>query len=1160
MRLKWINTLFAVAVLGLGFNEARAAEDKSRYPALFHRAAAEFDVPADVLMGLAFAETRWAHLTWPAGETASPCNGMPRPLGIMSLWDNQWFGHSLREGAALIGQPIETVKADVFQNIRAGAAVLRKLYNEQPLPEGTDRREIESWRNAIIAYCGIPQPDLAAQHALDVFAHMNRGYHKYGIEWPGRRVNLEPARDAVRRVKDAEKGRRGKGERERALAQGADPLFPLSPLPLFNNEPPPPEQQRFLPAAQPDYPGALWRQAYPGHWYTTGVGRYFVVIHDMEGYYLSTISYFQRETTQASAHYCVNGKTDYVGDAPPGEITQMVEERFWAWHVSCWNRYMLGIEHEGFANNPAWYTEEQYQASADLTRYLCDKYSIPKDRNHIIAHGEHLNATWRSWMAANWPQIDTSCNTHYDPGQHWDWPHYMALVIGDVNNAAVATVSAPDSVAPGASFTATVTMQNTGTKVWTSDATPHRLGSQSAQDNTRWGLSRVNLPSTPINPGASAAFTFTCTAPTNLGSYAFDWRMVEEATEWFGATATKTISVAIQPPNILIQPTNVIRNPGESATFIVAAGGTGPRTYQWRKNGVNLVNGGNVSGATTAVFTLNNVQLADAGFYSAAISNPGGTTVSQDGQLLFVTTQPTPPGSGAGLRALVFDNADFTSMKRARIDATVNFDWADGAPSSTTDADSFSIRWLGQVEPRYSQTYTFHTRSDDGVRLWVNGVLLIDKWQDQSLAEWTGSIALEAGRRYDMRMDYFENSGAASAQLWWSSASQVKEIIPGTQLYRPPPAVATLTNRFVSAGTLVSFTVFATNADPWLSSQPLTDFNDYADGQDDVMFRNPSYSGSTDQFLDSAETNYAAVITALPAGNASVAALKARWAFTNGAVNPWLRLTTANMPILPNPAIDLTQSLWFDVQADRNVKIALGVRESGTTSALGGDGTQNGPIEFVGVTGAPGGVPVPTRTVAAGAWTTLRFDLSRELAALFAGTGANGVLSSTNNRGALEHIAIVPLAGAGLYRVHLDNFLSVVNNRLTFALEPGAPAGASLNPTNGQFTWAVPAAQPPGTYPITVRVPDTGSPAWTVTQTFYVVVGGLPPLRIVRGPDAAVTLSWDSLPGQRYRLQHKPSLVGASWQSLAETIANGTTASHIDSPVASQRFYRLIVE
>src|SRR5262245_17986759 len=70
---------------------------EANYPALFNQAAAEFKVPPDILKGIAFAETRWEHLTWPPGETGSPDTGMPRPYGIMSLWDNQYFGHSLIE-------------------------------------------------------------------------------------------------------------------------------------------------------------------------------------------------------------------------------------------------------------------------------------------------------------------------------------------------------------------------------------------------------------------------------------------------------------------------------------------------------------------------------------------------------------------------------------------------------------------------------------------------------------------------------------------------------------------------------------------------------------------------------------------------------------------------------------------------------------------------------------------------------------------------------------------------------------------------------------------------------------------------------------------------------------------------------------------------------
>ena len=143
--------------------------------------------------------------------------------------------------------------------------------------------------------------------------------------------------------------------------------------------------------------------------------------------------------------------TELAEDIP---ATQMVEERFWAWHASCWNRYMLGIEHEGFANNPAWYTEEQYQASADLTRYLCDKYSIPKDRNHIIGHNEKQNANWVAWMNTNGIGMDPSCNTHTDPGVFWNWTYFMSLIIGGpgITNQPLSRV-----VQPGTSTSFTVT-------------------------------------------------------------------------------------------------------------------------------------------------------------------------------------------------------------------------------------------------------------------------------------------------------------------------------------------------------------------------------------------------------------------------------------------------------------------------------------------------------------------------------------------------------------------------------------------------------------------------------------------------------------------------------------------------------------------------------
>jgi hypothetical protein len=146
---------------------------------------------------------------------------------------------------------------------------------------------------------------------------------------------------------------------------------------------------------------------------------------------------------------------------------------------------------------------------------------------------------------------------------------------------------------------------------------------------------------------------------------------------------------------------------------------------------------------------------------------------------------PLPPtvGTGTGLTGKYYDAKNFTMLRVTRIDPTVNFDWGQGSPDPSIAPDTFSVRWTGRVQPQYNQTYTFHATTDDGVRLWVNGVQIINHWADGAAAEYTGTIALQANQLYTIQMDYYENGGAASAKLEWSSQSQPKQIIPQTQLY-----------------------------------------------------------------------------------------------------------------------------------------------------------------------------------------------------------------------------------------------------------------------------------------------------------------------------------------------------------------------------------------
>ncbi len=147
--------------------------------------------------------------------------------------------------------------------------------------------------------------------------------------------------------------------------------------------------------------------------------------------------------------------------------------------------------------------------------------------------------------------------------------------------------------------------------------------------------------------------------------------------------------------------------------------------------------------------------------------------------------------AGEGLSAQYFDNADFTSSKLSRTDATVNFDWGTSAPVSNVANTTYSVRWTGAVVPAFSELYTFILTADDGVRLWVDDQLIVNNWVNQSAKTVSGQVALTAGQPATVKLEYFQNTGFATVKLEWSSPSQVREVIPQARLN----ATATVDNR-----------------------------------------------------------------------------------------------------------------------------------------------------------------------------------------------------------------------------------------------------------------------------------------------------------------------------------------------------------------------------
>jgi hypothetical protein len=244
--------------------------------------------------------------------------------------------------------------------------------------------------------------------------------------------------------------------------------------------------------------------------------------------------------------------------------------------------------------------------------------------------------------------------------------------------------------------------------------------------------------------------------------------------------------VQLFPLTIVTQPLATVVTPVGTSTnlsVLVTGSTTGFTNYQWRQNGVAL------AGATGSSLALNNAQLANDGVYDVVISD-GDFSVTSTPSTVVVLPPGVTLGTGTGLTAAYWtqhtNTAPYTGNPTlTRVDPLVNFDWVAGSPDTRISADYFTTRWVGQVEPMGTETYTFTTMTDDGVRLWVNGQLLVDSWVAQSSTPHSSSpITLTAGNKYDLVMEYFEQTGSAVAKLYWSNATTVGySPVPQSQLY-----------------------------------------------------------------------------------------------------------------------------------------------------------------------------------------------------------------------------------------------------------------------------------------------------------------------------------------------------------------------------------------
>jgi len=136
-----------------------------------------------------------------------------------------------------------------------------------------------------------------------------------------------------------------------------------------------------------------------------------------------------------------------------------------------------------------------------------------------------------------------------------------------------------------------------------------------------------------------------------------------------------------------------------------------------------------------------------------------------------------------GLRAQYYQTQTLLGKPIERVDATPDFTWKAGQPPIATAKDVYSARWTGKLTPPATDRYTLRARYDDGIRVWLDGKLLIDDWKGRYvIVDRQAQVDLQAGRAYDLKIEYFNGGDRGVMQLFWSSAGRPEEIVPESVL------------------------------------------------------------------------------------------------------------------------------------------------------------------------------------------------------------------------------------------------------------------------------------------------------------------------------------------------------------------------------------------
>lgn len=366
----------------------------------FQSAYSQFPtLPAGILESVSWCKTRMVNLDQ---DQPGSCSGMPMPFGVMGLFDNgnSYFKENGLMVETLSGISILEQKSSVSAQILAFSHAFNSIYQQ--------KRLIYNEANAVYLTLDLLS-EIPDSGAINLFAKDVQIF------------------EIMRFMNDSEFATSHNFQTNHyplSNVFGAQNYAVLkAPKILVSEAGVQTETGSVYTVSQiksTEYGPAIWNPAPPCNFSSrNGVAISSITIHTIQGSYAGAISWSQNCASNVSFHYVVRSSD--------GQITQMVLESDKAWHVGSENPYTIGYEHEGYVDNPVWYTEAMYNASADLSSDIINSgYGIPALRTFYGAATSGTNVLGGCTKIKGHQHYPNQ--THTDPGINWDWEKYYRLI------------------------------------------------------------------------------------------------------------------------------------------------------------------------------------------------------------------------------------------------------------------------------------------------------------------------------------------------------------------------------------------------------------------------------------------------------------------------------------------------------------------------------------------------------------------------------------------------------------------------------------------------------------------------------------------------------------------------------------------------------------